>query len=239
MDFDLPPAERLALAGRVQHMMADILLARDAVRCGRITTASPPGDPMVSAGYPWGWDPPGPRLSYAAVLNSVAIPRRWPHGNDLFQAFTTYLGDLKWPLEASSRGITYIELAVDFELAMGVDLPCAPRHRGLSAPVPIGDRSFAFSNILRHVTEHLGTLPHAGRSTRKIRSLAPFGLPVGAGLPARPILLAGSATEAVLRQHRSPSHLPRPATPHVWSCSMERLGRDLLSCVPRSSTPST
>ena len=210
VNLDLPPAERLALAGRVQHMMADILLARDQMQCGRTTTTSPPGDLIVSAGYPWGWDPPGPRLSYAAVLNSVAIPRRWPHGNNLFQAFTTYLGQLKWPLEASSRGITYIELAVDFELAMGVDLPCAPRHRGISAPVPIGDRALAFSNILRHVTEHLGTLPHAGRSTRKIRSLVPFGLPVGAGLSARPILLAGSATEAVLRQlHTVPHHTYR------------------------------
>jgi len=89
---------------------------------------------------------------------------------------------------------------------MGVDLPCAPRHRGISAPVPIGDRALAFSNILRHVTEHLGTLPHAGRSTRKIRSLVPFGLPVGAGLSARPILLAGSATEAVLRQLNTVPH---------------------------------
>ena len=89
---------------------------------------------------------------------------------------------------------------------MGVDLSCAPRHRGMSAHVPIGDRASAFSNILRRVTEHLGTLPHAGRSIRKIRSLTPFGLPVGAGLSARPILLAGSATEAVLRQLNTVPH---------------------------------
>ena len=63
-----------------------------------------------------------------------------------------------------------------------------------------------FSHLLRCLTTHLGTVPHAGFCTKKVRSLAPFGIPVGAGISTRPLLLAGSDTETVLPQLHTVSH---------------------------------
>ena len=50
---------------------------------------------------------------------------RFPFGEFLYRALAWYLGQLRWPdlpLD-STRGITYLEFCIDFELSTGIFLP--------------------------------------------------------------------------------------------------------------------
>jgi len=232
--FSTDAEHRLAVTASLHLMMTAIICAREAKRAGKVCPTAPTtsstiltSTPALSA-YLWAWDPPGPRLHYRDVLQGVTPPRLWSHGLILFSSFVHYLSSIAWPQGVPNPGITFIELAIDFELATGVDLPCAPRHHAQPPPYPLGDRALMFSHLLQQLSAYLGSPPHAGSCSRKIHSLSLFGIPVGAGITTRPVLLAGAVTESVLQQlHSIPHHhfveqsssLPRPTRWTGWADS--------------------
>ena len=88
--------------------------------------------------YPWGWDPPGKRERVtvpwkgeeSAARRSLG-PAWMRFGKERLRAGARYLSSLQWPPEGSvggDLGVTFAELAMDFELASGHDLPAAERQ---------------------------------------------------------------------------------------------------------------
>ena len=208
---------RMHLAKGVQRLMAEILLKHDSV--ARLATpdvqhgdsVQPPVD------FPWGWDPPD-----ALALLGMSPPLRWRYGRALFFAFVDYLGRLQWPQGQPSHGITFVELAVDFEVVTGMNLPAAPRRGGGRVVPPIADRAQAVAAMLKALAIHAApALIHGGERSPSVRSLQLLGLPPSFGLAARPVLLGGAASEDVLRQlarvPRQPSTVPRARRGHpAW-----------------------
>ena len=182
------------VATAVQRMMAAILLARES----RVTGDQPIA--RLTAGYPWGWAPDGPFEQFGQRLAGAGTPRDWRYSRSFLRAVCSYLEKLKWPMGPPWRTVTYVELALDFEVATGMDLPASKRHRD-GTPPPIADRAQAFANILRTLTVLLSPLPvHGGHCIRLSYSLAPLGVPRSAGLSRRPILAGGAETERLLHQ---------------------------------------
>ena len=212
--------ERKTLAMSVQWFMAQILQTRY-----RPSDLGPslPRHPSHPEDFPWGWNPPGCRISYAAAFKGLAPPKRWRYGKMLFTALNDYLSRLEWPLWMPTRGITFVELAMDFEVATGVSLPAAPRRdAGAQASPPVADRAQAFAAMLKALDTHAAPRPlHGGSRTPRARSLQPLGLTPTMGLTERPVLVGGSATEAVLRQLGTVAHRNTsvPHGHHAWACA--------------------
>ena len=221
------PSEQTAVATAVQVMMASIKLAHSAQeqpsasRATRATATSSPSSGARPSGYPWGWSPPGPHDRFAVDLPALPVPRQM-YGvckSLHYVALCAYLPALEWPrmsLTAESRAafnVTFAELAIDFELFSGLDLPAA-RRRAPGTAAPLVDRAQAFSSLLDLATTYAA--PRAlfgGVKKKRVFSLAPVGVHRSSGLSRRPILLCGAETERVLEQLLRSSHPGVPAAP--------------------------
>ncbi len=113
--------------------------ARAAAAQGAAAAAAP-----ASAAYPFGWDPPGPRdaivLRGRDRITACSGATGYGFGQRTFDVLGQYLSELRWPPEGApggEAGITWVELAVDYEVATGHDLP--PALRDLTA----GDKALA------------------------------------------------------------------------------------------------
>ncbi|KAJ9443830.1 hypothetical protein DIPPA_09187 [Diplonema papillatum] len=80
--------------------------------------------------YPWEWAPQETEV----IQNSLAdyMPRNWKHGRALYLALAQWLASLRWAKSEEEMAVTFIELAVDFEVESGMDLP----RRGQKAVGP-------------------------------------------------------------------------------------------------------
>jgi hypothetical protein len=106
-----------------------------------------------------------------------------------------------------------VELAIDFEVAMGVDFPPEPR-RPPGSEVPLSDRARGFAQLLRLVRGAAAPAPvHPGEHEERVYSLAPLGVPRSSGLTRRPVLAGGQRTEHILRQLETvcPQRIAKPA----------------------------
>jgi hypothetical protein len=222
----------------VQAMLANILLVRQGLE-GHHPTRPPPDEgpsapvPQPPSGppAPWLWAPPGPTLQFAHLLPLPTNAASWRHSGGLFCALRSYLGRLHWPAttpDPRPRPITFVELALDFELTTGFLLP--PLYRGRTAgtpatrpppqqPASLYHRSYTFAAMWRSL-ERLTTTaslpwPHA-EPTRSF-ALGALGLPASQGLDSRPALVHPSAVGAALRQ--IPPVPPRPQRPRSWARS--------------------
>eukprot|EP00660_Eupelagonema_oceanica_P019343 gene19343-biopygen18671 len=145
----------------------------------------PPPPPAAAAGgedriqqrykYPWGWDPPGDRqkmpLERAKMLpvprgrEATADKSCFVHGPRLWHARIRYYRALEWPPAGAvggENGVTWLELAVDFEVTTGLDLPRKflddgytpsgePPGRG-----PFGERMRIMASVSHRVVALLG-----------------------------------------------------------------------------------
>ena len=205
---ELSARQRLRLARAVQAMMASIILARS--EADKVAPPQPP--PAPTHKYPWGWDPPGPRTRCHNVLRALPVGRKhtWQWGQQLLTAFATYLDELQWPAEAGP-GITWAEMAVDFEVATGLDLTTQNlrARTGTPAPTsrPIVRRAEALHSMVRKLeclapqdTLLLGSRLDGKSQGQIMTLLTGLGGPTrAAGISHRPILAGGAATEAALR----------------------------------------
>ena len=206
-------ADQIEIATAVQGLMAAILLARrerqTPAPLGRTSSASAPGSLAPStrpSGFPWGWCPPGPHERFA--LQHIPLPRK-THGVCTpahYVALCAYLHDLEWPrLSPSDQAraiynVTFVELALDFELYTGLALPAAKR-RAPGTVAPLVDRALALSSLLDLASAQATPAPlYGGVKKKRVYSLAPVGVHRSAGLSRRPILLCGAETENILDQ---------------------------------------
>ena len=113
------------------------------------------------------------------------------------------------PQALGSADCSWLELAVDFEVATRVPLPTAvPTRRRRKAgpripPRSLADRAQRFPQLLREVQRLTATplLPPRVRDKRLCHSARQHGMPPRAGLSARPEPLGAEATRAAWRQH--------------------------------------
>ena len=83
-----------------------------------------------------------PAALYSNCLERIPdSPPRWAYGEEMMRALRAWLSALRW---TDSGEISYIELAVDFEIFTGIDIP---RPRG-DGPAPVNQRGKALWTIL-------------------------------------------------------------------------------------------
>ena len=113
------------------------------------------------------------------------------------------------------KGTTTIELALDFEVATGCELPFPKKpgatgpgaflHAGDTgapgrSPATAAERARLFGNAWRGLERLAGKQLHPGRKDKLTRSLQPLGYhPPLSGFSRRPVLLGGENTERALR----------------------------------------
>ena len=112
-------------------------------------------------GYPWGWNPPGiydhftvdlPAKPFPHTMYNVCKPLH-------YIALCSYLHYLEWPRlgpteeSRATFNATFAELAIDFELFSGLDLP-ATKRRAPDTVTPLVDRAQDFSSMLDLATKY-------------------------------------------------------------------------------------
>ncbi|KAJ9444445.1 Retrovirus-related Pol polyprotein from type-1 retrotransposable element R2 [Diplonema papillatum] len=114
------------LVNSVQGMMVQITLERQR-RDKKPVQRESDGRGLA---YPWEWAPQETEV----IQNSLAdyMPRNWKHGRALYLALAQWLASLRWAKSEEEMAVTFIELAVDFEVESGMDLP----RRGQKAVGP-------------------------------------------------------------------------------------------------------
>ena len=192
-DFREPPGvDRTVMAGQVQRMMALISMERCDIDKGtklvsRLSMREKPE-------YPFGWRPDGASYDPLAKALRLQVTRK-DHDELLLLGLRTWLRELRWPpaeKQLGRRGITFLELALDFEVSTGLDLIDGA---GLTR------RGEQLAVLLRQMERSSG-----GRNTgflgcvmRAATSLAVLGGPELAGLSIRPVFAGGTETEDCLR----------------------------------------
>ena len=215
------PSEQTAVATAVQGMLASIKLAHSAreppsrpgttpVTATRSTSSSGARPP----GYPWGWNPPGIYDHFAVDLPAQPLPHTM-YGvcKPLhYIALCSYLHYLEWPRlgpteeSRATFNATFAELAIDFKLFSGLDLP-ATKRRAPDTVAPLVERAQAFSSMLDLATKYAAPrILFGGVKKKRVFSLAPVGVHRSAGISRRPILLCGAETECMLEQLLRSSH---------------------------------
>ncbi|CAE7772632.1 rnh1 [Symbiodinium sp. CCMP2592] len=115
----------------------------------------------------------------------------------LLPAMEFYLGRLQWPEGGRSQDISWLELAIDFEVATGVLLEM-PR---VSHPKHLGTRGRAFSAAASAVGRYVRRRPWpVGLGSQTVNCLGrSYGLPRTSGLAWRPLLLNPETVEHFFR----------------------------------------
>ena len=187
-----PGVDRTVMAGQVQRMMALISMERCDIDKGtklvsRLSMREKPE-------YPFGWRPDGASYDPLAKALRLQVTRK-DHDELLLLGLWTWLRELHWPpaeKQLGRRGITFLELALDFEVSTGLDLIDGA---GLTR------RGEQLAVLLRQMERSSG-----GRNTgflgcvmRAATSLAVLGGPELAGLSIQPVFTGGTETEDCLR----------------------------------------
>eukprot|EP01063_Lacrimia_lanifica_P041963 TRINITY_DN992_c0_g2_i1.p1 TRINITY_DN992_c0_g2~~TRINITY_DN992_c0_g2_i1.p1 ORF type:complete len:1334 (+),score=139.36 TRINITY_DN992_c0_g2_i1:87-4088(+) len=135
------PFERVALVSKVQAGLVRMALRR-AERSLAASSGSP-APPAAPRAYPWKWNPEVTQR----VANGLAVvfppspanPRTVPRATQL--AMAHWLQSLRWGTETpgASPGVSYLELAIAFEVDTGVVLPRTNKCSVPKAKPPEGD----------------------------------------------------------------------------------------------------
>ncbi|KAJ9457450.1 hypothetical protein DIPPA_30216 [Diplonema papillatum] len=73
--------------------------------------------------YPRRWKPAEPHKLAVPDVAPSAVLTQWKYGPEMWMAFTDWLRELKWAPPGHELGVSFVELAVDFELRTGRRLP--------------------------------------------------------------------------------------------------------------------
>jgi hypothetical protein len=137
--------------------------------------------------------PAGPyTVDFARIPDEVP---RWTFGARLMRAMKAWLSALRW---TDGGEVSNIELAFDFEIFTGVDIPGPP-----DAPVPANRRARTLGHmlaVLGRICEDLQLPPPLpAQRVARLYCLRTMGAPVVCGgLSRRPHFAAGEETSAVL-----------------------------------------
>ena len=74
-------------------------------------------------------------------------PVMWRQQAPLMVALQQCLRPLEWPVTQPVLSIMYVELALDYDVAMGIDFPPVPGRT--AGAVPVADRAKSFASLLR------------------------------------------------------------------------------------------
>ena len=79
--------------------------------------------------YPWGWSTPAPTTVQLPALSFSAVRQKWKYTEELWYAVNEWASQLRWAHVGSEHSISFVELAVDFELTTGLHLPPVQNRR--------------------------------------------------------------------------------------------------------------
>ena len=117
--------ERIALVRNLQRLFIEIVRQRQ-IRDDR-PAESARHHRLVD--YPWGWSSPQPMRVQLPSLRYQDVGAIWKHSEDLWYATNHWVNSLQWAHNGSEHSVSYIELAIDFELTTGLSLPGIKNRR--------------------------------------------------------------------------------------------------------------
>ena len=107
---------------------------------------------------------------------------RWNMPMKMYEPIQWYFSNLRWPENDNNTGVTWLELARDFELATACEV-----DKGLG-PLTTQQKAALFSAAVRSAAKISGGKWWRGRLQHPVPCLAPLGSRKLSGLSARPVL---------------------------------------------------
>eukprot|EP01061_Rhynchopus_euleeides_P008848 TRINITY_DN18003_c0_g2_i1.p1 TRINITY_DN18003_c0_g2~~TRINITY_DN18003_c0_g2_i1.p1 ORF type:complete len:598 (+),score=76.42 TRINITY_DN18003_c0_g2_i1:161-1795(+) len=218
-------------------LYTEIILQRE--RLLKQREAEPATGVSVREPFPWGWDPEEPLETYDKLPDALP-PQAWSKvaGVPAYFAVRDWWRQLKWPDDENNRKyhVSWLELAVDFEVFTGVDVVFSPgsKKKGQRA-LTARDKGTLMAAWMRtcEAIAGPGEYIHPGKKggESKCKSLEPFiGQLQCGGLNRRPRLLCTQAVEAMLTRLKEQVREAASLTPRPSWTTMEVLvqeaGRD-------------
>ncbi|KAJ9463405.1 Retrovirus-related Pol polyprotein from type-1 retrotransposable element R2, partial [Diplonema papillatum] len=173
----------------LHRLMAAVYTARVEAERRRLSAVQPM--------HPWHAAAPLPAVQHVFNFDRLPDePPRWPYGGRAMRALKGWLSALRW---TNAGEVSCVELAVDFEVHTGVDVPAPPGIRRLAANQR-GKTLWTMLSTLCRLCRDL-QLPSPLPAERKVRvgSMRTLGAPMlWGGLTPRPRFAGGEETHGVL-----------------------------------------
>ncbi|KAJ9470356.1 Mitogen-activated protein kinase kinase kinase 2 [Diplonema papillatum] len=173
----------------LHRLMAAVYTARVEAERRRLSAVQPM--------HPWHAAAPLPAVQHVFNFDRLPDePPRWPYGGRAMRALKGWLSALRW---TNAGEVSCVELAVDFEVHTGVDVPAPPGIRRLAANQR-GKTLWTMLSTLCRLCQDL-QLPSPLPAERKVRvgSMRTLGAPMlWGGLTPRPRFAGGEETHGVL-----------------------------------------
>ncbi|KAJ9463845.1 RNA-directed DNA polymerase from mobile element jockey [Diplonema papillatum] len=173
----------------LHRLMAAVYTARVEAERRRLSAVQPM--------HPWHAAAPLPAVQHLFNFDRLPDePPRWPYGGRAMRALKGWLSALRW---TDAGEVSCVELAVDFEVHTGVDVPAPPGIRRLAANQR-GKTLWTMLSTLCRLCRDL-QLPSPLPAERKVRvgSMRTLGAPMlWGGLTPRPRFAGGEETHGVL-----------------------------------------
>ncbi|KAJ9456892.1 Retrovirus-related Pol polyprotein from type-1 retrotransposable element R2 [Diplonema papillatum] len=173
----------------LHRLMAAVYTARVEAERRRLSAVQPM--------HPWHAAAPLPAVQHLFDFDRLPDePPRWPYGGRAMRALKGWLSALRW---TNAGEVSCVELAVDFEVHTGVDVPAPPGIRRLAANQR-GKTLWTMLSTLCRLCQDL-QLPSPLPAERKVRvgSMRTLGAPMlWGGLTPRPRFAGGEETHGVL-----------------------------------------
>ncbi|KAJ9457850.1 Retrovirus-related Pol polyprotein from type-1 retrotransposable element R2 [Diplonema papillatum] len=173
----------------LHRLMAAVYTARVEAERRRLSAVQPM--------HPWHAAAPLPAVQHLFDFDRLPDePPRWPYGGRAMRALKGWLSALRW---TDAGEVSCVELAVDFEVHTGVDVPAPPGIRRLAANQR-GKTLWTMLSTLCRLCRDL-QLPSPLPAERKVRvgSMRTLGAPMlWGGLTPRPRFAGGEETHGVL-----------------------------------------
>ena len=206
LEMELPNG----ITGRMQLMLARIRLERDRRRCDRTAR------PTTTLKYAGDWSSEE-MISYPNNLaRYMPNYRAWPGCNtrETYLAIASYLNRIKWAARKDGNGITFLEMAVDFEICTGIRLKEATTsHTESTHPISMDKKSRTFANLLVKIDRIAKEMDGPdkriypdGNIKEVIKSLRPLDGPRIAGIDRRSTFLGGEESARKVEDLISDAH---------------------------------
>ena len=133
----------------------------------------------------------------------------WRYGGTHYRMLRDYLSRLEWPPKADSvarTGFTYFELAIDYEVTSGLDLPYSNKDREAGVQT-LSERARVLRVMMRELSRQAQAPLYAGVDADHVHCLAPLGISKSAGITRRPVLLGTAETEQVVKVFEGMKHM--------------------------------
>ncbi|KAJ9464924.1 hypothetical protein DIPPA_18327 [Diplonema papillatum] len=153
----------------LHRLMAAVYTARVEAERRRLSAVQPM--------HPWHAAAPLPAVQHLFDFDRLPDePPRWPYGGRAMRALKGWLSALRW---TNAGEVSCVELAVDFEVHTGVDVPAPPGIRRLAANQR-GKTLWTMLSTLCRLCQDL-QLPSPLPAERKVRvgSMRTLGAPIG------------------------------------------------------------